>query len=123
MKKIKPIGWFEIYINDFERAKNFYGELFGWEFQLSQGSRTLYWNINTGNGSLKGGFAKKSKSEHEGQSVILYVEVDSIEETINKAIKLGGKTETPKTLISESAGYFALIKDYDNNVIGVWSEK
>jgi hypothetical protein len=117
-----PIGWFEIHVKDFDKARDFYGKLFSWEFNLSQGSKSQYWNIFTAEGSIGGGFMKKSKPEHEGQAVLIYVEVEDIEATLNKAAELGGKTQTPKTLINEKAGYFALFYDNDNNLIGLWSK-
>lgn len=117
-----PIGWFEIHVKDFDKARDFYGKLFSWEFNLSQGSKSQYWNIFTAEGSIGGGFMKKDKPEHEGQAVLIYVEVEDIEATLNKATELGGKAHTPKTLINEKAGYFALFYDNDNNLIGLWSK-
>jgi len=119
-----PIGWFEIRVEDFERAKKFYEELFGWEFSVSQSSNSIYWNIHTGDNSIGGGFNKKDlKNDGGGQSVILYIEDDNIEKTLEKVQKLGGKIATSKTLISERAGYFALFRDLDNNLMGLWSKK
>ena len=123
MDKKNPIGWFEIHVKDFDSARKFYGELFAWEFKLSQGSKSLYWNIYTGEGSIGGGFMKKSKPEHEGQAMVFYVEVEDIEASLKKAAELGGRVDTPKSLISETAGYFALIKDPDDNLIGLWGKK
>lgn len=117
-----PIGWFEIHVKDFEKAKDFYGKLFGWEFKLSQGSKSHYWNIYTGEGSIGGGFMKKEKPEHEGQAVLIYVEVEDIGLTLKNVDGLGGKTHTPKTLINEKAGCFALFYDIDGNLIGLWSK-
>jgi hypothetical protein len=117
------IGWFEIHVHDFEQAKKFYGDLFGWEFKLSQGSTSMYWNINTGENSVGGGFMKKSKPEHDGQAVILYMETDDIEGLLKKADGLGGKVHTPKTKISDNAGFFGLFNDPDGNLMGLWSLK
>jgi predicted enzyme related to lactoylglutathione lyase len=121
MSAKNPIGWFEITVNDFDKAKNFYTQLFGWEFRLSQASKTLYWNIYTGKETIGGGLLKKSKPEHNGQAIMLYVEVEDIEAILNKAVSLGGSIEKPKTLISETAGYFGLLLDLDKNTIGLWS--
>ncbi len=117
-----PIGWFEIHVHDIEKAKSFYGSVFGWEFKLSQSSSGHYWNIFTGEGSIGGGFMKKSKPEHDGGAVILYIETDDIEGLLKKIGENGGKTETPKTKISDTAGYFALFRDIDNNLVGLWSK-
>ncbi len=118
-----PIGWFEIKVSDFEKAKNFYSQLFNWDFKLSQASKTIYWNIFTGENSVGGGFTKRELSENGGQSIVIYIEVEDIEESLKKAAELGGKIEEHKTLISESAGFYGLFRDLDNNVIGLWAKK
>ncbi|MCX6158851.1 MAG: VOC family protein [Ignavibacteriae bacterium] len=116
------IGWFEIYVNDFDSAIKFYGGLFNWEFKQSQSTGSSYWNIFTGEGSIGGGFMKKEKPEYSGSSVILYIEVESIEDALIKVVELGGKTHTPKTMINENAGSFGLFNDPDGNLIGLWSK-
>lgn len=118
-----PIGWFEICVNDFEKAKDFYGNLFGWEFKLSKSTSGDYWNINTGDNSPGGGFMKKTEPSQNGQSIILYVETDDINSTLSRAEQLGGKIITSKTIISETSGYFALFNDLDGNLIGLWGRK
>jgi len=117
------IGWFEIFVNDFDKAKDFYSKLFNWEFKLSQATSSLYWNIYTGEGSIGGGLMKKTKPEHNGQSVILYIEVEDIDKTLKRAVELGGQIVKEKTLISNTAGYYALFNDPDNNLMGLWSMK
>jgi len=117
------IGWFEIFVNDFDKAKDFYSKLFNWEFKLSQATSSLYWNIYTGEGSIGGGLMKKTKTEHNGQSVILYIEVVDIDKTLKRAVELGGQIVKEKTLISNTAGYYALFNDPDNNLMGLWSMK
>lgn len=116
------IGWFEIFVNDFEKSIEFYTKLFGWEFNQSKSSDSIYWNIFTGGDSLGGGLMKKTAPEHSGQSVVLYVETDNIEGTLEKAVSLGGKIIQVKTLINPNAGYFALFSDIDGNVIGLWGK-
>lgn len=117
------IGWFEIKVTDFEKAKNFYSQIFEWEFKLSQISKTVYWNIYTGENKIGGGFTKRELSEQKGQCIIIYIEVEDINGTLEKIKSLGGKIILEKTLISETAGYNAIFKDLDDNSIGLWSMK
>jgi len=117
-----PIGWFEIHVKDFDNARKFYGSIFDWEFKPSQGMKSLYWNIFTGEGSVGGGFMKKENSSHDGNAVIIYVEVSNINETLKLVTDNGGKINTEKTLINETAGSFALFNDIDGNLIGLWSK-
>lgn len=117
------IGWFEIKVTDFERAKKFYSQIFDWEFKLSQGSKTIYWNIYTGENTVGGGFTKRELSEQKGQSIIIYIEVEDINATLENIKSLGGKIISNKTLISETAGYYGIFKDLDDNTIGLWSKE
>jgi uncharacterized protein len=117
------IGWFEIHVKDFDAAIKFYGGIFNWEFKQSQSMNSSYWNIFTGEGSVGGGFMKKTKPEHDGSSVVIYIESDNIDETLKNVVSLGGKVHTSKTLINENAGYFGLFNDPDGNLIGLWSKK
>src|SRR6266853_4025973 len=51
-KAAKPpasIVWFEIPADNVERAKKFYGALFGWKIEKFPGM-TDYWHIDTGGG-------------------------------------------------------------------------
>ena len=117
------IGWFEIFVNDFDKAKEFYSELFGWQFNKSNTlGNPFYWIIYTGEGSVSGGLMKKTEPQHTGSAVILYAETEDINATLNKAEQLGGKTIKEKTLINEKAGYYALFTDIDNNTMGLWSK-
>jgi uncharacterized protein len=118
-----PIGWFEIFVNDIEKAKEFYGNIFDWQFKLSKALTPEYWMIYTGENSVGGGFMKKANPSQSGQSVILYIETDDIESVLANVEKHGGKIETKKTLISETSGYFGMFRDIDNNLIGLWSKK
>jgi predicted enzyme related to lactoylglutathione lyase len=34
MEKMNPVNWFEIAVNDLERAKNFYTKVFNCQFHL-----------------------------------------------------------------------------------------
>ena len=51
-----------------------------------------------------------------------YNEAENIEDTLSKAAELGGKINTHKTLINETAGSFGLFNDTDGNLIGLWSK-
>ncbi|MBL7129675.1 MAG: VOC family protein [Ignavibacteria bacterium] len=115
------IGWFEIYVSDIEKAKDFYGDLFEWQFKLLEGFEPEYTTIFTGEDSVGGGFMKSS-SKQEGQSVVIYIDVEDVAKSLKKVEEKGGKIEKPKTLISATSGYYGLFRDLDNNLIGLWSE-
>src|SRR5438105_3788510 len=92
------IVWFEIPADDVERAKSFYGELFGWKIEKFPGP-VEYWHIDTGGSeeSLDGGLLKRESL----QGITNYISVDSAEEYTAKVEKLGGKICVPKTAVPQ----------------------
>ncbi len=75
----RPICWFEIPVKDTSRAKQFYSELFGWTYEEFKEFEPDYWTINTGEGSLLGGFVKTTNPINSEGS-ILFMHIDNIKE-------------------------------------------
>src|SRR5258708_838115 len=91
-----PVVFFEVTGNDGARLRQFYGELFDWEFRDS-GDPTYGLVAATGTGI--GGGVGNSRDGGVG-STTFYVDVDDISSVLGKAAKLGGRTITPPTHIS-----------------------
>lgn len=109
---------FEIPTDDLERARTFYGDLFGWKFENYQDSD--YWVITTtdekGEKAIGGGMMQRQQPQ---QPITNYIDVPSIDEYAGKVEKLGGKVVMPKTAVS-GMGYFAICLDTENNAFGIW---
>ena len=118
-KKKTPasIIWFEIPADKPERAKRFYGKLFGWKIYPLPGMAD-YWHIDTGGGddTPDGGLMKR---KHPGQPVINYVNVPSVTRAMVKVKKLGGKVPVPRTAVPQM-GYFAVCQDTEDNTFALW---
>jgi len=112
------IVWFEIPADNVERAKKFYGELFGWKIEKFPGPME-YWHIDTGGGNdtPDGGLLKRQNAGHQG--ITNYIGVASVDQFVAKVQKLGGKICMPKTAVPQM-GYFAVCQDADNNTFGLW---
>ena len=117
---------FEIPADDPERASKFYRELFGWEIQLmASGGGPEYWTVSTvqtdGKGqplrpSVNGGICRR---QHAGHPPVNYVSVDSVDQHVQKAQRLGAQQVMPKTPVP-GMGWFAWLKDTEGNVVGIW---
>ena len=113
---------FEIPADDVERAKKFYGELFGWQIEKFTGPTPMeYWEIATSAekgamGLLGGGMMPRQAPE---QQITIYIDVPSIDEYVAKVTNLGGKVCFPKTAVP-AMGYFAVCLDPENNGFGIW---
>jgi predicted enzyme related to lactoylglutathione lyase len=111
------IVWFEIPADNPERAKKFYGSLFGWNIKLFPGM-TEYWHIDTGGGddTPDGGMIAR---KHPEQPITNYISVKSVTKSMAKVEKLGGKVCMPKTAVPQM-GYFAVCQDTENNMFALW---
>jgi predicted enzyme related to lactoylglutathione lyase len=112
---------FEIPADDVERAKKFYGELFGWKITKFPGQSPMeYWTIETGAGkpemAVGGGMMQRQMPQ---QQITIYIDVPSVDEYVDKAKRLGGSVVVPKTAIPDM-GYFAVCLDPENNGFGLW---
>lgn len=113
---------FEIHAGDCRRAIGFYQALFAWEF-TKWGGPQEYWVIKTGSASepgIDGGLVPR-RGEIDGQAVTAYVctiEVKSVDESLAKAVTLGGKVALPKMAVP-SVGWLGYAKDTEGNIFGV----
>ena len=112
------IVWFEIPADNVERAKKFYGTLFGWKIEKFPAAVQDYWHIDTGGGddTPDGGLMRRM---HPQQPITAYVSVPSVDEAAAKVEKLGGKIMKPKTAVPQM-GYFAICRDTENNEFALW---
>ena len=100
-----------------ERARAFYGKLFGWTISPFPGMPD-YWHIETGgpDASPDGGMVAR---KDPGQPITNYITVPSVTQFAKKVEKLGGKICLPKSAVPQM-GYFAICKDTENNTFAIW---
>lgn len=105
----------EIPSANLQRAAKFYHEVFGWN--MNYVAEADYMLFETG-GAINGAFYHSP--QHTGrQGVVVYVEVNNLEETLALVTQHGGATVVNKTTVDER-GSFALFSDPDGNVLGIW---
>ena len=101
--------------DDPERAKRFYAAVAGWSFnEMPEGSG--YWMFRTAP-EAGGGIAKRG--ELVGNTLRIYITVDSLEPAIAAAEEQGGTVVTPPTAI-EGMGRYAAVRDPEGNEVGLW---
>ncbi|WP_404358892.1 VOC family protein [Cytobacillus firmus] len=117
---------FEVHVDDMERAKKFYGEVFGWSFQdWSEYAGMPYFGAVTGNEEEPGingalmqrqGPAPEANQALNGYACTMGVEdYDAAEARI---LENGGSVALPKYALPEMAwqGYY---KDTEGNIFGI----
>ena len=113
------VVWFEIPADNVERARTFYGKLFGWKIDKFPGPTTKpYWLINTGNDdpSRNGGMMERQFPDH---TITNYIAVPLVDKAAAKVEKLGGKICMGKTAVP-NMGYFVVCNDTENNQFALW---
>lgn len=123
------ISWFEIPVNDMDRAKKFYETV----FQVSI-------SINDFGGVLMGWFPPAEENNAPGISGSLVKHRDyipsathgtlvyfnsrsgDIDQELSRVEAAGGVIQQPKTLISDDIGYMAVILDTEGNRIALYNK-
>lgn len=107
------IVYWEIEGEDVKGLSAFYDGLFGWggnEFMPN------YFGATTPEGSPDG--AVSAPTEGYTNGVTIYIEVDSIDETLAQIEAAGGSTMTPRTVVPDTVIY-ATFKDPAGNRLGL----
>jgi uncharacterized protein len=118
---------FEIPADDVERAKSFYGSVFGWELQTMQMETGEYTSVRTTPvdeqtqlptepGAINGGMFVR---DERLTTPVITIDVDGIDDALKQIEAEGGSTVTPRTAIP-GMGAFAYFKDPEGNVMGLW---
>jgi predicted enzyme related to lactoylglutathione lyase len=123
------ISWFEIYTTDFERAKNFYSEVFKYKFEELPMSNDNHPDMryaifsHDGNGEGVGGALVRIKEVTPGYGgTMVYFETNDIDAELSRVEAAGGKIIRWKQSIGEY-GFIALVEDSEGNMIGLRSMK
>ena len=112
--RVHPVVHFEIGCTDRDGTAQFYSKLFGWKMEPA-GPAVI---VETGTGGIGGHIT--SLGYQAFQYTMFYVEVENIEEMLQKAMALGGKTMVPPVRIP--TGTFAWMLDPEGNTIGLWQK-
>ena len=118
---------FEIPADDLDRAKNFYGSVFGWELQTMPMNEGEYTSVKTTDvdeqtqlptepGAINGGMFVR---DERLTTPVITIDVDGIDDALKQIESEGGSTVTPRTAIP-GMGAFAYFKDPEGNVMGLW---
>lgn len=118
------VGWFEIYVEDMERAKKFYQSVFqtGEYMDLSNDQLQMYafpW-IEDGPGAA-GALVKADFKKPSENGTLVYFNCNDCAVEEKRAAAQGGIVIMPKFSIGEF-GFVSMVKDTEGNVIGLHSK-
>ncbi|MGH1399946.1 MAG: VOC family protein [Acinetobacter tandoii] len=123
-----PVGWFEIYVNDITRAKQFYEAVFNIQLSElippSEGNSLQMWAFPSDMQvyGASGALVQMSGVAAGGNSTLIYFSCEDCADEAARIGEAGGKIHESKTSIGEY-GFIVLAFDTEGNMIGLHSMK
>jgi len=120
MKKHGSISWSELMTTDVPGAKSFYEKLFGWEFEDAPMEGMTYTVIKANGTETAGLMAMPEQAQGAPPAWGLYITVDNVDETADKAAAAGATIHLPPQDIPE-VGRFCVLQDPQGAFISIIS--
>ena len=102
---------FELPAKDSARAKEFYGSLFGWQFQAFGDVDYHMTQIDEQSGGAISGML-------DGDRAMVYFDVEDIDSSLDQVRELGGEGEEKQPV--PGIGWYAPCKDTEGTSFGLW---
>lgn len=129
-KQYNPVGWFEIYVQDMDRARKFYEEVFQVKLEdmadptgAEDGDMRMLAFPMVYDGEApgaSGALVQMEGFESGRNSTIVYFSSADCAVEAARVEAAGGRVHTSKTAIGEH-GFIALFYDLDGNMVGIHS--
>lgn len=120
--KHNPVGWFEISVQDMNRAKAFYESVFEGKLEKLNVPDFEMWHFPMQKDATgaPGALVKIEGLASGGCSTIVYFECDDCAAEEARVVPSGGKIHKNKVSIGEY-GFMSLVVDTEGNMIGLHS--
>ena len=121
---MNAVGWFEIYVDDMNRAKHFYQTVFGVSLERLDSPQIEMWAfpMQRDQHGAPGALVHMPGFPTGRNSVLVYFSCDDCAVQEAKAAAAGGKIEKKKFSIGQY-GFISLVYDSEGNMIGLHSMK
>ncbi len=110
-----PVVWFEVIGSEGAKLRSFYGELFGWRYDVNAEMDYGMVAADAGRG-IPGGVGSG-----DAQRVTFYVSTPSIDDALAQAKRLGGDVLMPRTALPDGM-FLGMIRDPEGNAVGLVEE-
>lgn len=120
------VGWFEIYVQDMERARKFYESTFQIKLTRLPSPEIEMWAFSSESGMEKygapGALVKMEGFPSGGNSVLVYFTSEDCSVEEERVAGAGGRVHRGKMSIGEY-GFITLAYDTEGNMFGIHSLK
>lgn len=122
--KNNAVCWFEIYVQDIERAKAFYETVFQVKLERLHNPEVELWSfpVDMERWGAGGALVKMDGVSSGGNSTLVYFSCDDCAVESGRVTAAGGQVQREKWSIGEY-GYIALAVDTEGNMFGLHSVK
>lgn len=123
--KHNMVGWFEIPVNDMDRAKAFYEAVFKIDIQIVDfGGMLMGWfPYEEGKEGAAGTLIKQDTYIPSQEGTLVYFICEDVQNELDRIEAAGGKLYQPKTQISPEHGFMAAFIDTEGNRVALHSRK
>ena len=126
-----PVGWFELYVQDIDRAKAFYEAVFGTTLDplpppagpdggAPEAMELLAFPMSDQTYGAAGALVRMEGVSSGGSGTMVYFSCEDCAAEAARAARSGGSVVRGKTSIGQY-GFMAIVKDTEGNVIGLHS--
>ena len=117
-----PVGWFEIYVQDMERARKFYETVLETQFERLESPGVEMWAfpMSMESSGSSGSLVKMPGIASGGNSVLVYFSCADCAAEAGRVVKAGGRIQKEKFSIGQY-GFVALALDTEGNMFGLHS--
>lgn len=119
-----PVNWFEIYVDDMERAKKFYGEVLGVTLEKLPGPDIEMWAfpMEENGAGAAGSLVHMDGFKAGDNSTLVYFSCEDCATEEGRVETAGGKVFKTKFSIGPY-GFIVLANDTEGNMFGLHSMK
>jgi len=123
MESLKnSLNWFEIPVTDFGRAQKFYSTIYDYDMPSVQMGETTLGFFLVEQGGIGGAIAFGPGYEVSEAGALIYLNGgENLQVVLDRVEGAGGQILTPKTLIPNDLGYYAILKDTEGNRVALHS--
>jgi uncharacterized protein len=117
-----PVSWFEIYVQDMERAKRFYETVFQCKLGKLNNPYLELWGfpMDVNGYGVSGALVRMEGCVSGGGGTLVYFRCTDCAESAARATAAGGRISKPKMAIGQY-GFISLVVDTEGNMIGLHS--
>ena len=117
------VGWFEIPVNNMERAKKFYETVFKIEIKAVDfgGLKMGWFPDNNGAYGATGTLIKQESYTPSKEGTLIYFMSEDVQNELSRVVDAGGKIYKAKTKISDEHGCMGVFLDSEGNRIALHS--